>query len=150
MAETCSNELCIKLEVMYLSKSLASRTSLKKRLYWLRMEEGIDLRAHLGAFNTLVRDVFNAGGKIEEGDQIYLFMASLPKLYDPIMMYLLGKKSDLTMSKVTVVLLDSESLRQCEEDMSGSSNALVTASDWRRWKRSGHGTCHKCGKLGQF
>jgi hypothetical protein len=48
------------------------------------------------------------------------------------MMPLLGKKSDLTMSEVIVVFLDFESLRQREEDMSGSFSALVTASDWRR------------------
>jgi gag-polypeptide of LTR copia-type len=131
----------MKLEDMYLSKSLASQTALKKRLYRLRMEEGIDLRVHLGAFNTLVRDVFNAGGKIEEEDQACLFMASLLKSYDPIMMSLLGKKSDLTISEVTVVLLNFESLRQRKEDVLGSSSALVTASDWRRWKRSGRDTC---------
>jgi hypothetical protein len=32
------------------------------------MKESMDLRIHLGAFNILVRDVFNAGGKIEEED----------------------------------------------------------------------------------
>jgi gag-polypeptide of LTR copia-type len=67
---------------MYLSKSLTSQTVLKKRLYRLRMEEGMDLRVHFGAFNTLVRDVFNAGGKIEEEDQACLFMVSLSKSYD--------------------------------------------------------------------
>jgi gag-polypeptide of LTR copia-type len=67
---------------MYLSKSLTSQTVLKKRLYRLRMEEGMNLRVHLGAFNTLVRDVFNAGGKIEEEDQACLFMVSLSKSYD--------------------------------------------------------------------
>jgi gag-polypeptide of LTR copia-type len=56
--------------------------------------------------------VFNAGEKIEEEDQAYLLMASLSKLYDSITMFLLGKKSDLTMSEVTVRLLDSESLRR--------------------------------------
>jgi hypothetical protein len=59
-------------------------------------------------------------------------MTSLVKSYDLITMSLLGKKSDLTMLEVTVVLLNFESLRQREEDMSGSSSALVTASDWRR------------------
>jgi gag-polypeptide of LTR copia-type len=44
----------MKLEDMYLFKSLASRTALKKRLYRFRMEEGMYLRVHLGAFNTLV------------------------------------------------------------------------------------------------
>jgi hypothetical protein len=73
----------------------------------------------------------SAGGKIEEENQACLFMVSLSKSYDPIMISLLGKKSDLTMSKVTVVLSDSKSLRQREEDMSESSSALVTALDWR-------------------
>jgi hypothetical protein len=71
---------------------------------------------------------FNVGGKIEEEYQTCLFMTSLPKLYDVIMMSLLEKKSDLTISEVIVILLDSESLRQCEEDISGSFSALVTAS----------------------
>jgi gag-polypeptide of LTR copia-type len=150
MAETCPNKLWMKLEDMYLSKFLASRTALKKRLYRLRMEEGMDLRVHLGAFNTLVRDVFNTGGKIEEEDQACLFMSSLSKSYDPITMPLLGKKSYLTMSEVTTVLLDSESLRQREKDVSGSSSVLVTTSDWRRSKRSSRSTCHKYGKPGHF
>jgi Zinc knuckle len=77
-------------------------------------------------------------------------MASLPKSYDLIMMFLLGKKSDLTMSEVTVVLMDFESLRQREEDMLGSSSAFVTASDWRRRNVLGRSTCHKCGKSGHF
>jgi hypothetical protein len=58
-------------------------------------------------------------------------MVSLSKSYDPIMMSLLGKKSDLTMSDMTIILLNSEFLRQHEEDVSGSSSVLVTASDWR-------------------
>jgi gag-polypeptide of LTR copia-type len=128
MAGICPNELWIKLKDMYLSKSLASWTALKKRLYRLRMDEGINLRVHLGAFNTLVRDVFNAGEKIKEDDQACLFMASLPKSYDPITMSLLGKKSDLTMSEMTAILLDSESLRQREEDVLGSSSVLLINS----------------------
>jgi gag-polypeptide of LTR copia-type len=113
-------------------KSMANQTTLKKWLYRLRMKEDMNLRVHLGAFNTLVRDVFNTGEKIKEEDQVCLFMASIPKSYDPITMSLLGKNSDLTMSEVLVILLDSESLRQCEEDVSGSSSALMAASDWRR------------------
>jgi hypothetical protein len=57
------------------------------------------------------RDVFNAGEKIEEEDQAYLFMASLSKSYDPIIMLLLEKKSDLIMSNVTAILLNFKSLR---------------------------------------
>jgi gag-polypeptide of LTR copia-type len=87
------------------------------------------LRVHLSAFNTLVRNVFNTDGKIEEEDQACLFMTSLSKSYDPIMISLLGKKSDLTMSEVTIVLLNFEYLRQCEEDVSRSSSVLLTASD---------------------
>jgi gag-polypeptide of LTR copia-type len=52
MSEIYPNELWMKLEGMYLSKSLASRTALKKQLYRLRMEEDMNLRVHLSAFNT--------------------------------------------------------------------------------------------------
>jgi gag-polypeptide of LTR copia-type len=82
------------------------------------MEEDVDLRVQLDVFNTLVRDVFNADGKIEEEDQACLFMTSLPKSYDYITMPLLGKKSDLTMLEVIVIFLNSESLRQRGEDTS--------------------------------
>jgi gag-polypeptide of LTR copia-type len=96
------------------------------------MVDGIDLRVHLGAFNTLVQDVFNAGGKIEEEDQAYLFRTSLPMSYDVITMSLLENNSDLTMSEVTAVLLDFASSRQREEDVSGSTRAIVNSSHWRR------------------
>jgi Zinc knuckle len=65
-------------------------------------------------------------------------------------MSLLGKKSDLNMSKMIVILLDSKSLRQREEDVSRSSSMFVTASDWQRWKRSGSDTYHKCDNPGHF
>jgi gag-polypeptide of LTR copia-type len=104
MTETCPNELWMKLEDICLSKSLISRTTLKKWLYQFRMKEGMDLRIHVGVFNTLVRDKFNTGEKIEENYQACLFMISLPKLYDLIMMSLLKKKSDLTMLEVTIIL----------------------------------------------
>jgi hypothetical protein len=77
-------------------------------------------------------------------------MTSLPKSYDPITMSFLDKKNDLTMSEVTFIFLDFESLRQRKEDVSGSSSALVIASDWRRRKRSGRSTCHKYGKSDHF
>jgi gag-polypeptide of LTR copia-type len=67
----------MKLEDIYLFKSLASRTALKKLLYRLRMEEGIDLRIHLGAFNTLVQDVFNVGGKIEKEDSWHPYQSRM-------------------------------------------------------------------------
>jgi gag-polypeptide of LTR copia-type len=59
----------------------------------------------------LVRDVFNVGEKIEKEDQACLFMISISKSYHPITMPLLRKNSDITMSKVTAVLLDFESLK---------------------------------------
>jgi gag-polypeptide of LTR copia-type len=130
MVKICSNELWMKLEDMYLSKSSASQTALKKQFYRLRLEKGMDLRIQLDAFTTLLRDVFNTGGKIEKDDQACLFMTSLSKSYD-LIMPLLGKKSDLTMSKVTTVLLDYESLRHREENVSGSSSVHVTALVWR-------------------
>jgi gag-polypeptide of LTR copia-type len=77
MAKTYPNELWMKLKGMYLSKSLTSRTTLKKWLYQLRMEEGMNLRVPLDVFNTLMRDVFNAGGKIEKDDQACLFRVTL-------------------------------------------------------------------------
>jgi gag-polypeptide of LTR copia-type len=49
MTETCPNELWIKFEGMYLSKSLASLTALKKQLYQLGMSSGMYLRVHFGA-----------------------------------------------------------------------------------------------------
>jgi gag-polypeptide of LTR copia-type len=114
------------------------------------MEEGIELMAHPSTFNNLVRNMFNAGGKIEEEDQACLFITSLPKSYDSTTMSFLGKKCDLTMLKVTIILLNSKSLRQHEEDVSESSSAIVTALDWRRRKRLGRGTCYKYGKPNHF
>jgi hypothetical protein len=80
-----------------------------------------------------------------------LFVHDIPiKSYDSIVMPLFGKNSDLPMSDVSVILLDFEFLRQREKNVLGSSSVLMTVSDWRVQKRSGHGTCHKCDKFGHF
>jgi hypothetical protein len=90
--------------------------------------------------------------RLRKNIELIYFMTSLLNSYDFITMSLLGNKSDLTMSELTILLLDYESLRWHKENVSESPNALVLELDRRRWKKLGCDTCHKskCYKLGHF
>jgi hypothetical protein len=46
--------LWMKLESLYMTKSLTSRIYLKRQLYSLRMKEGTKVVDHLNTFNTLI------------------------------------------------------------------------------------------------
>jgi hypothetical protein len=95
--------------------------TLKKRLYEVRMEEGMTLVCLVFWCEMCLMWVKKLSKKIK-----------LVKSYDYIMMPLLGEKNDLIILKVIVVLLNYEFLRQHEENILKFSSMLVTALDWRR------------------
>jgi len=47
--------LWLKLESLYMTKSLTNKLLLKQRLFGLRMQEGTPLRDHLDQLNTILR-----------------------------------------------------------------------------------------------
>ncbi|KAL6220070.1 hypothetical protein ACLB2K_007827 [Fragaria x ananassa] len=56
--------LWLKLESLYMTKSLTNKLLLKRRLFSLRMEEDMTLRDHLDHLNTILLELRNIDVKV--------------------------------------------------------------------------------------
>ena len=74
--------LWLKLESLYMTKSLTNKLLLKQRLFALRMKEGTSLKDHLDQLNTLLMELRNMDVKIEDEDAALLLLVSLPLSYE--------------------------------------------------------------------
>ena len=79
--ETAS-KLWLKLESLYMTKSLTNKLLLKQRLFGLRMQEGTQLRDHLDQLNTLLLELRNIDVKVEDEDAALILLVSLPPTYE--------------------------------------------------------------------
>ncbi|KAF1881911.1 hypothetical protein Lal_00038554, partial [Lupinus albus] len=58
--------LWLKLETLYMTKSLANKLRLKEMLYIFRMVEGTAIQTHLDDFNSIIMDLHNIDINIED------------------------------------------------------------------------------------
>jgi hypothetical protein len=56
----------LKLESLYMPKSLTNKLYLKQRLYGLKMAEGSDLSQHINVFNQIIGDLKRLDVKFED------------------------------------------------------------------------------------
>ena len=66
--EETAATLWLKLESLYMTKSLTNKLLLKQRLFSLRMKEGMPLKEHLDELNSILMDLKNVEVKIEDED----------------------------------------------------------------------------------
>ena len=52
--KTTMTDLWLRLEALYMTKSLANKNRLKERLYTFSMEEGTPIQNHLNEFNSII------------------------------------------------------------------------------------------------
>jgi hypothetical protein len=99
-------ELWKKLEELYMTKSLANKLRLKKRLYTIRMAEGTSIQSHLNEFNSICVDLESLDVKIDDENKAILLVVSLPPSFKnrkEIMLYgnhMLGAFGSRRSSKV--------------------------------------------------
>ena len=88
--KTTAVDLWVRLEELYMTKSLANKIRLKERLYTFRMAEGTPVQKHLNEFNSILVDLDSLDVKIEDEDEAILLVVSLPpsyKHFKEIMLY---------------------------------------------------------------
>ncbi|GJU96176.1 retrovirus-related pol polyprotein from transposon TNT 1-94 [Tanacetum coccineum] len=162
--ETTAAGLWLKLESLYMTKSLANKLRLKDRLYTFRMKPGTSVQDHLDEFNTILIDLENLDVDIDDEDKAVLLVISLPasyKHFKEIMLY--GNRETLSFDDVKSALLSKQKYDDDVEPESGeglvargrssdrgeSSNKNKEHRSRSRGKYSNK-SCKYCKKLGHI
>ncbi|GKV43399.1 hypothetical protein SLEP1_g50691 [Rubroshorea leprosula] len=117
--ENSASALWLKLEALYLTKSVTNRLYLKKRLFTLSMNEGGSIKDHLDEFNKLILDLKNIDVKIKDEDQEIIVLYSLPDSYDNFVETHLHSRDQLSMEDVKVALNSRELKKKVSGDKCG-------------------------------
>jgi len=78
--EKTTSSLWERLQDHYLKK-LANQLILKQRLFLLRMHESTHIKSHIAEFSSIIIDLDKIEIKIEDEDQAFLLLYSLPFSY---------------------------------------------------------------------
>ncbi|GKB89902.1 retrovirus-related pol polyprotein from transposon TNT 1-94 [Tanacetum coccineum] len=106
--ETTAARVWSKLETLYMTKSLANKFYLKKKLYTFYMPAGRKISEHIDEFNKIVPDLANIEVKFEDEDLALLLLTSLPASYEHFVNTLLYGREDLTLEDVMATLNSKE------------------------------------------
>ncbi|GKE37122.1 hypothetical protein Tco_1460527 [Tanacetum coccineum] len=107
--ETTAAGLMLKLESLYMTKSLANKLRLKDRLYTFHMKPGTSVQDHLDGFNTILIDLENLDVDIDDEDKAVLLVISLPasyKHFKEIILY--GNRETLSFDNVKFAMLSKQ------------------------------------------
>ena len=77
-------DVWLKLESLYMTKSLSSRLHLKAKFFTWKMKEGRSLQGHIDDFNKLIVDLSDIGVEYEDEDKVLVLLYSLPKSYETL------------------------------------------------------------------
>ncbi|GKB43117.1 retrovirus-related pol polyprotein from transposon TNT 1-94 [Tanacetum coccineum] len=90
----------LKLETLYMTKSLANKLYLKKKLFTFYKHPGKKLSEHIDEFNKLIGDLANIEVDIDDEDQALMLLTSLPSSYDNFVETLIYGRESLTLEDV--------------------------------------------------
>ncbi|GKC41077.1 retrovirus-related pol polyprotein from transposon TNT 1-94, partial [Tanacetum coccineum] len=102
------------LTSLYMTKSLANRLYLMKKLYTYYMSPSTKLGDHIDEFNKLILDLANIDIEIEDEDQALMLVRSLPSSYENFMEILLYGRESVTMEDVLATLNSRELKKRTE------------------------------------
>ncbi|GKB31109.1 hypothetical protein Tco_0870510, partial [Tanacetum coccineum] len=136
----------LKLETLYMTKSLANKLYLKKKLFTFYMDSGKKLSEHyftgecsplpkkklsehVDEFNKLIGDLANIGVDIDDEDQAFMLLTSLPSSYDNFMKTLLYERESLTLKDVLSSLNSRELKKRTDAKDDGDGLYVRGRSD---------------------
>ncbi|GJY51349.1 retrovirus-related pol polyprotein from transposon TNT 1-94, partial [Tanacetum coccineum] len=102
--ETTASGVWSKLETLYMTKSLANKLYLKKKLYTFYMPAGRKIFEHIDEFNKIVLDLANIEVKFEDEDLALLLLTFLPASYEHSVDTLLYGQEALILKDVMATL----------------------------------------------
>ncbi|GJS83328.1 retrovirus-related pol polyprotein from transposon TNT 1-94 [Tanacetum coccineum] len=128
----------LKLETLYMTKSLANKLYLKKKPFTFYMHLGKKLSGHIDEFNKLIGDLANIDVNIDDEDQALMLLTSLPSSYDNFVETFLYGRESLTLEDV-LSSLNSRELKKrtdAKDDGDGLYDHLKKDCPKRNKKKS--------------
>nr|GEW79675.1 zinc finger, CCHC-type [Tanacetum cinerariifolium] len=122
--KTSAAEIWTKLTSLYMTKSLANRLYLKKKLCTYYMSPGTKLGDHIDEFNKLILDLTNIDIEIEDEDQALMLLTSLASSYKNFVETLLYGRESLTMEDVLATLNSRELKKRTEGTKEDNGDGL--------------------------
>src|SRR6266487_1786554 len=166
--EKSAAAMWIKLDKLYMTKSLTHKQCLKQQLYFFCMMENKSVSEQLSEFNKIIDDLANIDVKIEDEDQAFHLLCVLPKFLENLKDSLLyGKEGTITLDEVQSALRTKEltKLRDLRVDDSGEGLSVARGGtenggrwkgkkNWSKSRATGEGggkfKCHYCQEPGHF
>ncbi|KAJ0844964.1 putative RNA-directed DNA polymerase [Helianthus annuus] len=134
--ETTASGVWSKLEGLYMTKSLANRLYLKKRLYMFQMTSGKSLEDHIDEFNKIILDLENIEVEIDEEDRAIIFLSSLPVSYEHFVDTMMFGRESLTMEEVVSAMNSKELQKKGEVKDDGSDGLYIRGRPEQRGNKS--------------
>lgn len=100
--EDTTVEVWLKLESLYMTKSLENRFHKKIKLCTFKMTPGISIEEHLDELNKIILDLTNIDIKIDDEDQAILLLSSLDNSYAYLKKTMMYGRERLTLDEVTL------------------------------------------------
>ncbi|KAH9762156.1 hypothetical protein KPL70_000706 [Citrus sinensis] len=97
-------DLWAKLERVYMTKSLANRLYIKKRMFTLKMAEGSSLEDHIDEFNKVCDTLEIIDKGLDDEGKALLLVSSLPPSYSNFVDALMYERQTLSLDEVKAAL----------------------------------------------
>ncbi|CAL1390087.1 unnamed protein product [Linum trigynum] len=142
-AEKTAAGLWLKLESLYMTKSLTNKLHLKQRLFSLRMQEGTPLREHLEQLNSILLDLRNIDVQVDDEDAALILLVSLPSSYENFVDSFIAGKESVSLEDVRYALHTIEIRHKASRSGTGDEASGLAVTGGKGKKKSGKGNSNK-------
>ncbi|KAH9649108.1 Integrase catalytic domain-containing protein [Citrus sinensis] len=119
-------DLWAKLERVYMTKLLANRLYIKKRMFTLKMAEGSSLEDHIDEFNKICNTLEIIDEGLDDEDKALLLVSSLPPSYSNFVDALMYGRQTLSLDEVKAAL-NTRGLQEKSGNMNSGEVLAVKA-----------------------
>ncbi|GJR70551.1 retrovirus-related pol polyprotein from transposon TNT 1-94 [Tanacetum coccineum] len=137
--QTTAARVWSKLETLYMTRSLANKLYLKKKLYTFYMPAGRKIFEYIDEFNKIVLYLTNIEVKFEDEDLALLLLTSLPASYEYFVDTLLYGRETLTLEDVMATLNSKEIKERSKAKGDDGEGLYVRGRTDRRDSRQSRG-----------
>ncbi|CAL1371730.1 unnamed protein product [Linum trigynum] len=138
--------LWLKLESLYMTKSLTNKLHLKQRLFSLRMQEGTPLREHLEQVDSILLDLRNIDVQVDDEDAALILLVSLPSSYENFVDSFIAGKESVSLEDVRSALHTREIRHKASGSGTGGEASGLAVTGGKGKKKSGKGNSNKNSK----